>query len=66
MRSAGHRLALAVGLVLALAVVALGIQSWRVVSSIVDAEQVAVVPLPTRETEIAFTIGSDATMTPAA
>jgi LCP family protein required for cell wall assembly len=51
---------------LALAVIALGIQSWRVVSAIVDAEQAAVVPLPTRETEVAFTIGNETTVTPTA
>ncbi len=66
LRSGRRRPALAVGFVLALAVVALGIQSWRVVSAIVDAEQAAVVPLPTRETEVAFTIGNEATTTPAA
>lgn len=65
-RSGRRRLALAVGLVLALAFVALGIQSWRVVSAIVDAEKAAVVPLPTRESEIAFSIGNEETLTPTA
>lgn len=65
-RSGRRRLALAVGLVLALAFVALGIQSWRVVSAIVDAEKAAVVPLPTRESDIAFSIGNEATATPTA
>ena len=51
---------------MALAFIALGIQSWRVVSAIVDAEKVAVVPLPTREAEIAFTIGEEKTPTSAA
>jgi LCP family protein required for cell wall assembly len=45
---------LVLGGVLFLVVVALGVQTWRVVSAIVDAERVAVVPLPTRETELAF------------
>ncbi len=39
---------------LLLAILVLGVQTWRVVSAIVDAERVAVVPLPTRETEMAF------------
>jgi LCP family protein required for cell wall assembly len=49
-----RRVGLALGLVLLLVVVALGVQTWRVVNAIVDAERVAVVPLPTRETQIAF------------
>lgn len=36
------------------AIVAVGYQTWRVASAIVDAERSAVVPLPTRENEIAF------------
>ena len=56
-----RRVGLALGLVLLLVLVALGVQAWRVVNAIVDAERVAVVPLPTRETQIAF---GDANQTP--
>jgi polyisoprenyl-teichoic acid--peptidoglycan teichoic acid transferase len=49
-----RRVGLVLGGVLFLVVVALGVQTWRVVNAIVNAERVAVVPLPTRETEIAF------------
>src|SRR5215216_463559 len=49
-----RRVGLALGLVLLLVLVALGVQAWRVVNAIVDAERVTVVPLPTRETQIAF------------
>ncbi|MEA2530241.1 MAG: polyisoprenyl-teichoic acid--peptidoglycan teichoic acid transferase [Thermomicrobiales bacterium] len=59
-----RRVGLVLGVVLLLAVVALGVQTWRVVSAIVDAESVAIVPLPTREGEVAF--GNTKAMTPAA
>jgi LCP family protein required for cell wall assembly len=66
-----RRVGLALGVVLLIAIVALGVQTWRVVSAIVDAERVAVVPLPTRENELAFgdvkgtTPGPTATTVPA-
>jgi LCP family protein required for cell wall assembly len=49
-----RRVGLVLGGVLLLVVVALGVQTWRVVNAIVNAERVAVVPLPTREAELAF------------
>jgi LCP family protein required for cell wall assembly len=49
-----RRVGLVLGVALLLLVVALGVQTWRVVNAIVDAERVAVVPLPTRATELAF------------
>jgi polyisoprenyl-teichoic acid--peptidoglycan teichoic acid transferase len=49
-----RRVGVVVGLVLLVLVGAVAVQSWRVVSAIVDAERAAVVPLPTRESDIAF------------
>lgn len=59
-----RRVGLAIAVVLLLAIAALGIQSWRVVSAIVDAERAAVVPLPTRTSSPPFAV-IDAAATPA-
>lgn len=56
-----RRVGLVLSGVLLLVVVALGVQTWRVVNAIVNAERVAVVPLPTRETTIGFGESKQAT-----
>jgi LCP family protein required for cell wall assembly len=49
-----RRILIAAGGVFVVLLAVLAIQSWKVVNAIVDAEKAVVVPLPTRETEVAF------------